>query len=85
METLMAFAAPVLSLVIEHPLLVPDWLSRRAGGVKGIRSERALETLSLLPEGKPVVRKSLDSDTGYATRVLLQDAIDVQEATQTAA
>jgi hypothetical protein len=25
----LAFPAPGLSLVIEHPLLVPDWLSRR--------------------------------------------------------
>lgn len=49
MVALMAFAAPVLSLVIEHPLLIPDWLSRRPGDMKGIRSECALETLSLLP------------------------------------
>lgn len=54
--------------------------------MKGIRSECVLETSIPEPEVLIpwvwIVKISLDSDTGYATGILVQDAINVQFTTQ---
>jgi len=69
--------APVLYLVIEHPLLVPD-SSHGPEAVKDICSECGLETTSLRPARDALVHLRLDSDTRYATAVLLHYAIVAQ-------